>query len=88
MFHTTFDAEKKQWSGLKVDTIFNPKTSLGSVLLNVMQVNGSRVALVNLYGFLFFFSTKSHLGSDIIKQNHFRSVRIPTKSRHSKSCVK
>lgn len=46
MFRTIFDEEKKQWNGPQTDTIFNPNTSLGNVILNSLQVNGSRIAQV------------------------------------------
>ncbi|XP_055309667.1 uncharacterized protein LOC129573305 [Sitodiplosis mosellana] len=46
MFRTIFDKERKQWSGPKTESIFNPHSSLGNVILNVLQVNGSRVAQI------------------------------------------
>lgn len=47
MFRTAFDKENKQWNGPKIDPIFNPNTSLGNVILNILQMNGSRIAQVS-----------------------------------------
>lgn len=47
MFRTTFVSDKKQWSGVKTQTIFNPYTSIGNVILNVLKLNASRTAQVN-----------------------------------------
>lgn len=49
MFRTIYDESKKQWSGPKTKSIFNPHTSLGSVILNALEVNGSKVAQVIFY---------------------------------------
>lgn len=46
MFRTNFDQENKQWNGVKTKSDFNPDTSLGNVILNSLQVYGSKVALV------------------------------------------
>ncbi|XP_031624717.1 4-coumarate--CoA ligase 2-like [Contarinia nasturtii] len=46
MFRTIHDQNKRQWSGPKTESIFNPRISLGSVILNALEVNGSRVAQI------------------------------------------
>lgn len=46
MYRTTFDKEKKQWNGPKIDSVKNPKISLGNVILNALKTNGSRIAQV------------------------------------------
>lgn len=57
MFQTKFDKEKKQWNGSRLEIIQNPKTSLGSEILKVLEVNGPKLAEVifnNLPLFLYF----------------------------------
>lgn len=46
MFRTYFDAQRKQWNGLKSRPLFNPQTTLGEVLLKSMQMHGPKIAQV------------------------------------------
>lgn len=46
LFGTTFDNEAKLWSGPDILPLYNPKISIGQVVLNAMATFGSRVAQV------------------------------------------
>ncbi|XP_055309666.1 probable 4-coumarate--CoA ligase 1 [Sitodiplosis mosellana] len=46
MFRTIYSKKRKQWNGATTDSVFNPHTSLGNVILSELQVNGSRVAQI------------------------------------------
>lgn len=56
MFRTTFDAENKQWNGVKTNPYYNRETSLGEMILNSLQVNDTKVAQVKVKrNFMVFF---------------------------------
>lgn len=48
MYDTTFDEKNKQWNGPKIKSNFNPEVSLGRVILNSLQIYGSKVAQVRV----------------------------------------
>lgn len=54
MYRTSFNKERKEWSGPMAETVFNPKTSVGNVILNLLAVNDSRIAQVRWN--IFFFN--------------------------------
>lgn len=47
MFCTNFDAETKLWSGISGPPLYNPKISVGHVLLHAMKSNPIKIAQVN-----------------------------------------
>lgn len=55
MYRTTYNIEKKEWSGPRILSIFNPKTSIGNVVLNALDINRLRTARVSLCQFLHRF---------------------------------
>lgn len=46
MFRTIFNADEKLWSGVAQPSLYNPKISLGHVLLRAMKSNPTKVAQV------------------------------------------
>jgi len=46
MNRTTFDSDKKVWSGAKISPTFNPKATVGHVLFYMLDRNPKRIAQV------------------------------------------
>lgn len=46
MLSTKFDATAKLWKGKNVTPFYNPKVSVGQVVLRALAVNGSKVSQV------------------------------------------
>lgn len=47
MFHTEFDEKTKLWKGLDLPPLYNPKASVGQILLNALSLNGSKIAQIS-----------------------------------------
>lgn len=47
MYSTTYNKEEKLWYGANIPPLYNPKVSIGQVLLNSMSMFGSKIAQVN-----------------------------------------
>lgn len=57
MFRTIFNADDKLWSGVAQPSLYNPKISLGHVLLRAMKSNPTKIAQVRtLRIFVEFFA--------------------------------
>lgn len=46
MFRTIFNPEEQLWSGMAQPSLYNPKISLGHVLLRAMKSNSQKTAQV------------------------------------------
>lgn len=82
-YRTSFDKENKQWSGPRTQPIFNLQTSLGNVLLNLLEINGLKYAQVRKYNIGFNDSHTNIQISSFLP----RSVRIQTKAQHTMNSV-
>lgn len=47
MLHTLYNAEKKLWSGRNLPTVYNPKASMGHIILAALQQNPEKVIQVS-----------------------------------------
>lgn len=47
MFFTKYDAENKLWKGNEVTPLYNPKVSIGEVILKALAVNGPKITQVS-----------------------------------------
>lgn len=43
---TKFDAENKIWAGPEIKPFFNPKVSLGQVIIRMLSMHGPKIAQV------------------------------------------
>lgn len=46
-FESSFDAEKKIWSGRKVKQIYNSKLSIGELIRSILQRNPKKIGQVS-----------------------------------------
>lgn len=44
---TKYDAEAKLWEGPKIKQLYNPKLSIGQVILNMLTLHGPKIAQVS-----------------------------------------
>lgn len=72
MYRTIFNAEEKLWSGVDLPSLYNPKISLGHVLLRAMKSNPHKIAQVRNSIGISPYKTQSNT------QNNRRLVRIIT----------
>lgn len=47
MYRTIFDSEKKEWSGIKRPSMYNPSASIGTILLDIMSATPNKIAQVS-----------------------------------------
>lgn len=45
---TKYDPDLKLWEGPKIKHLYNPKVSIGQVILNMLSLHGPKIAEVSL----------------------------------------
>lgn len=45
---TTYDSKRKIWEGPNIKHLYNPKVSLGQVILNMLTMHGPKIAQVSI----------------------------------------
>lgn len=51
---TKFNSDEKLWEGPKIKPLFNPKVSMGRVILSMLSMHGPKIAQVQFIHFVFF----------------------------------